>query len=209
VNQAATQRADVSARGERTDASILGDVDTQLMMRVRDGDLEAANGLVRRNFSRVARYVARVVRTPGAVEDLTQDVFVLIFSNARQYEPRARFSTWLYRVATNRAMDYLKRARVRKRVASESDVSDHLSEQLADSSARGPGAEMDLTELKHRVSDALDALPVNQRVALTLFEYEDLSYEQIAAIMQVTVEAVRSLLSRGRANLRKRLSGLS
>ncbi|MBU0639539.1 MAG: sigma-70 family RNA polymerase sigma factor [Planctomycetes bacterium] len=182
----------------------LGDFDTQLMLQVRDGNREAANALVRRNFERVSRYVARVVRQPRAVEDLTQDVFVQVLTHANRYEPTAKFSTWLYRVATNMALHHLDRARVRRRVAEP--VGPDLD--IADTSDAAPDVRMSLDELRDRVALAIGTLPAKQRVALTLFEYEGLSYEQTAAVLEVTVEGVRSLLMRARTTLRRKLIGL-
>lgn len=184
----------------------LSDLDTQLMLQVRDGNQEAAGTLIRRNFDRVARYVGRVVRNPRQVEDLTQDVFLQVLTFADRYEPTAKFSTWLYRVATNTALHYLDRARVRRRSSegrggTEIDVADHNGD--------GPDHKLTLDELRQKVSNAIADLPPNQRVALTLYEYEGLSYGQIAAVLDVTTDAVRALLLRARTTLRGKLQELN
>lgn len=193
----------VQARGSPP-TDVLADLDTQLMLQVRNGDSGAGDALIRRNFDRVARYIGRVIRHPRLVEDLTQDVFLQILQNARQYEPTAKFSTWLYRIATNTALNCLNRADVRRR--SSEPVDGEM--EFADRSVDGPDRQMNLDELKQQVARAIDALPPNQRVALTLFEYEELSYEQIAAVMNLTVDAVRSVLARARAVLRDKLANL-
>lgn len=197
------QREDV-ARQERL-AAALQDTDTQLMLAVRDGDQHAANTLIRRNFSRVLRFVTRVVRDPRAAEDLTQDVFLQIIAHCREFEPRAKFSTWLYRIATNRALNYLKHVQVRKQSTPPARIPET---EIVDLSISPPDERMNLDELRNRVSGALGGLPPNQRIALTLFEYESLSYEQIAGVLDVTIEAVRCLLTRARATLREELIGL-
>lgn len=192
--------------GERAaDLSILQDFDTQLMLQFRQGDSEAANQLVRRNFARVARYVARIVRDPRAIEDLTQDVFVQVLARARDFEPRAKLSTWLFRVATNRALNFAKKQHNRRITRSVGDFGGH---DVAEEGS-GPERALGLDELRRRVGEALGALPMNQRAALVLFEYEGLSYEQVAGVLDVTVEAVRCLISRARSALRERLAGLT
>jgi RNA polymerase sigma-70 factor (ECF subfamily) len=184
----------------------LADFDTQLMLQVREGAADASNMLLRRNFARVARYISRVVRDPRVVEDLSQEVFLQVLANAGRYEPAAKFSTWLYRIATNTALNHLNQAYIRRRAKEPSgvtiDVPDNRPETV-------PDRRMDLHELKNRVSQAVGELPIRQRIALTLSEYEELSYQQIAAVMEVTVEAVRCLLARARATLRRKLAGLA
>ncbi len=186
-------------------SGVLTDYDTQLMVQLRAGNVEAGSSLVRRNFERVARYVARVVRQVPPVEDLTQDVFLQVFKAAPTYQPHARFSTWLYAIATNTARNYLARqARDRRRPLAEEGE----EPQLPSRRESAPDQQLNLDELRNRVSDALSRLPVNQRIALTLVEYEELSYEQVADVLDTTVEAVRSLLRRARESLRPMLTGL-
>ncbi len=182
----------------------LADFDTQLMLQARQGNREAGSALIRRNADRIARYITRLVGDSRPAEDLTQDVFLQALTRADQYQPTAKVATWLYRIATNMALNYLKQAHVRRRVRTPSDQ----TLQMADPAAAAPEREVSLDELRHQVSEALDALPVNQRIALTLFQYEDCSYEQIAAVLDVSVEAVRSLLMRARTTLRRELQGL-
>lgn len=182
--------------------SPLADIDTQLMLLVRQGDRDAANVLIHRYFDRVARYLGRVVRRPRAVEDLTQDVFLRVLSSAGEYEPSAKFSTWLYRIATNCAMTYFRRQSGRRSAPLEDDGA------VPDPAGAPPERRLDQKELKRAVATALESLPDRQRVALTLFEYEGLSYEQIAAVLDVSTDSVRSLLLRARAALRGKLSGL-
>lgn len=182
----------------------LADLDTQLMLQARAGDREAAGGLIRRNSPRIARYIARLVGSAEPVEDLTQDVFVQALSHADDYQPTAKVATWLYRIATNVCLNHFKRSARSRRAA------DPTGGQLEvpDRSTPSPDRQMTLDELRSQIAAALHELPLNQRVALTLFQYEDCTYEQIATVLGVSVEAVRSLLMRARTTLRARLHGL-
>lgn len=197
-----TQQAGAPPQTDRLTA--LADLDTQLMLQARDGNREAANTLIRRNFPRILRYVTRLVGNHRPVEDLTQDVFLHALSHADRYQPTAKVSTWLYRIATNASLNYLNRAAVRRRA---SDPPNGPLE-TPDRHEPTPYQRLNLDELKQQVAAALRELPPNQRVALTLFQYEDCSYEQIAAVLDVSVEAVRSLLLRARTTLRGRLTNL-
>lgn len=203
IEQAA-KRTRKSSAPPQVESALL-DFDTQLMLQVGQGDEQAAGMLVRRNFERVSRYMSRLVRNATLVEDLTQDVFLSVLAHAAEYEPRAKFTTWLYRIATNRALSHMRQASVRRQFGEaygSTRADEHEDAELT------PDRKADVDELRRRVCEALGALPIKQRVALTLFEYENLSYEQISAVVDVTVEAVRSLLTRARAALRRDLAGL-
>lgn len=184
-------------------AEILADLDTQLMLQARTGNREAANALIRRNSERITRYIARLVGD-SAAEDLTQDVFLQAFSHASTYQATARVLTWLYRIATNVALNHLRQQASARRAAASSE-DEPLD--VPDPAELTPERQVTIEELRQQVTDAVNGLPLNQRIALTLFEYEDCSYEQIAAVLDVTVEAVRSLLGRARTTLRGRLRG--
>jgi RNA polymerase sigma-70 factor (ECF subfamily) len=195
---------EAAAASQPASTAPLEDLDTQLMLQVQGGDRDAAATLVRRNRDRIERYVFRLVRDARTAEDLTQDVLLQALSRADLYRPTARFSTWLYRVATNRALNYLKQAGRRQRALEPAE----RALETAESHEATPDRQMTLEELKQQVARAVDRLPFKQRIALTLFEYEDCSYEQIAAVLETTVEAVRSLLMRARTTLRSELHGL-
>lgn len=201
--QLVREESAVSAPVTAADAPI-ADLDAQLMLQVRAGSREAAGMLVRRNVDRVARFIGRIVRDDKHVEDITQEVFLQVLASAHRYEPTARFSTWLYRIAMNAALDHLAHPYQRRR----REPKDEHMKELAGESREEPQQAASLAELRRQIQSAVAALPVNQRVALTLFQFEDLSYEQIAVVMDLSVEGVRSLLARARRALRTALQGL-
>jgi RNA polymerase sigma-70 factor (ECF subfamily) len=175
------------------------------MRQVRAGDRAAAGVLIDRNRARIVGYIARLIHDRRTAEDLAHDVLLQALRYADQYNPAVRVSTWLYRIATNTALNYLRRADHQRRAtgpaASSLEVVDH--HELA------PDQQLRLDELKQHVSQALVCLPINQRIALVLFEYEECSYAQIATILDVSAEAVRGLLTRARTALRRTLGKLS
>jgi RNA polymerase sigma-70 factor (ECF subfamily) len=191
-------------RPAQTPVAPLDDLDTQLMLQVGAGNRDAANALFRRNFERIAKYITRIVGPHRPVEDLTQDVFVQAITHAKQFKPTAKVTTWLYRIATNTSLNYLKQPGVRRQVAEPAD----RPLEVSDEGTGLPESSLSQRELQERVAQSIADLPVNQRIALTLFQYEDCSYEQIATVLGTTVEAVRSLLGRARATLRRNLHGL-
>lgn len=210
MSKTQAKQSGTSARLRKTRApgirpEVLADLDTQLMMQVREGNDEAGNMLVRRNFARVVRYITRLVRARHQAEDLAQDVFLQVLTHAQRYEPTAKFSTWLYRIATNTALNYLNQAYVKRR--RDPDPEEGTFE-FADEAEQTPEQQMNLDELRSHVAEAVNGLPVNQRVALTLYQKEDLSYEQIAQVLDVSVESVRALLKRARESLRSALRDL-
>lgn len=199
-----TKRTTAPAVRTESAAGALADLDTQLMLQVREGNREAASMLFRRNSQRISRYIVRLVGDTRSAEDLTQDVFLQAIRHAPRYEPTAKVTTWLYRIATNTSLNYLKQASTARRT----DLAPGAEMDVPDRHEPGPEQRINLDELKSQVAAAVRRLPVKQRVALTLFEYEDCSYEQIATVLDVTVEAVRGLLLRARTTLRQRLRTL-
>ncbi|MCK4624257.1 MAG: sigma-70 family RNA polymerase sigma factor, partial [Phycisphaerae bacterium] len=122
----------------------------------------------------------------------------------------AKFTTWLYRVSTNVALNAI-RARKKVRIFSlelpESDDGSHHRRDIHDTAARSPSADLDIRELKAKITEALAALPENQKASFILNKYEHLNYQEIAEIMECSTMAVKSLLSRARCNLRDALRG--
>jgi RNA polymerase sigma-70 factor (ECF subfamily) len=198
-----------AAGGSPREAPQRVDVDAQRMLAFREGDLGAFEQLVRENQAKVLSLVFRFVGNQAEAEDLAQEVFIRVFRTASRYVPRARFSTWLYRVAVNVALNAL-RARGKLPTVSldvgREAAGDAFQRSLADPAAGLPHEDLAGNELAARVREAVDALPENQRIAVILSRYEQLSYEQIGQVLGCSAMAVKSLLSRAREGLRDRLA---
>ena len=179
-----------------------------LMDRIAKGDHEAFEILVNRHQASILNLIYRFIGDRTQAKDLAQEVFLQVWQAAKNYEPKAKFTTWIYRIATNLCLNELKSARRKKWVSffrSHEDNEYSMEQSLPDDS---PSAEdLLLTrERSRQISDALQSLPANQRMALVLKRYDDLSYEEIARIMDCSVSAVESLLVRAKRTLQEKLT---
>lgn len=169
--------------------------DQLLMVRVSQGDAQAYQQLVNSNIDRVLAVARRMLGEEMEAEDVAQDVFLRLWRQAERWEgDRAKVSTWLYRVTVNSCIDRM-RARKEETVDELPEVTSAPSQQLT----------LEEEDLQEYMDTALQALPERQRAALVLFHYEGLSMSSVAQAMDTSVEAVESLLGRGRRALKKGL----
>ena len=179
--------------------------DVRLMQLVSQGDTRAFEELIERHQSLVAGTVARMLGSNSDVEDIAQQVFIRVWKSARRYVPRAKFTTWLLKITRNLVFNELRRSKRHALVPLQSEPG---AEEfpLKDEKNLPPDASLLEVELQQAIEDAIMQLPESQRMALILRRYEQLSYEQIAEILDLSVPAVKSILFRARTELRSRLS---
>jgi RNA polymerase sigma-70 factor (ECF subfamily) len=179
----------------------------ELMDRVAKGDDDAFEILVNRHQTSVLNLIYRFIGDRTQARDLAQEVFLRVWQAAKSYEPKAKFTTWIYQITTNLCLNELKSVR-RKRwfrfLQSDEESGKTIEENLCDDL---PSAEDRLLarERSREISDALHGLPENQRMALVLKRYDGLSYQEIAKILNCSVSAVESLLVRAKRNLQEKL----
>lgn len=184
------------------------DPDAALMLRVKRGDAAAFEALVDKYKQPVMNLLYRTLPDAGEAEDLAQAVFVQVFKAAHRYRVEAKFSTWLFTIARNLCLNEIRR---RSRHPAESlDLprgphEDPPAHQHEDVKSFSPPDLLLRAELEEKVEEAVRALPENQRTALLLCREEELSYEDIAAVLGVSVSATKSLIHRARLTLRARL----
>jgi RNA polymerase sigma-70 factor (ECF subfamily) len=189
----------------------LSDPDVQLMLRVRNGDAVAFEELVSRYQGRLLTVLENLVSNREQAEDLAQDVFLRVFRARATYEPGAKFSTWLFTIANNVASN-ARRSKARRKEVGVPGTSPQDSAPLSlDQMARAkssllPTRSLDKAEQADIVRMAMESLNERQRMALLLAKFEEMSYEDIGKAMGLTVQAVKSLLSRARSNLREILA---
>ncbi len=192
--------------GESSTQLALRDPDIRLMLRVRNDDAEAFAELVELYHARLVTVMQHLVNNAEEAEDLAQEVFLRVYRGRKKYHPKAKFSTWLFTIANNLALNVL-RSRQRKpaiplNVRDSGPLGPRPAEQLVLDRERSPHDRMQQQELAAVVQQALTTLNERQRVAVVLNKFEDMNYAEIAEIMELSTKAVKSLLSRARDNLR-------
>ena len=199
------------ATGQTSAVMALRDPDIRLMLRVRDADDQTAFAdLVGRYQHRLVAVMHHLVGHPHEAEELAQEVFLRVYRNRTKYTPKAKFSTWLFTIANNLALNAL-RDRQRRPVisldpqhgntSSESFPASHISPTREPT----PAHRLQQEELAAVIRDALDELNDRQRMAIVLNKFEDMEYAEIAEVMALSPKAVKSLLCRARVKLRERL----
>jgi RNA polymerase sigma-70 factor (ECF subfamily) len=175
------------------------DPDEELLIRIADGDPAASRALVARKLPRILGLAQRMLGDKTEAEDVAQEAFLRVWRQAPKWRPgQARFDTWLHRVSLNLCYDRLRR---RREIAT-----DDPPEVVDDGPA--PDRGLEAADTGRRVGQALAQLPDRQRDAVVLCHYQELGNIEAAAVMGVTVEALESLLSRGRRSLRVALADL-
>jgi RNA polymerase sigma-70 factor (ECF subfamily) len=188
-------------------ASPAPDLDAQLMLRVRDGDEDSFRVLLDKHRNPLVHFLYRMVQEQAVAEELGQEVFLRIYKSRLSYEPTARFTTWMFRIATHLALNWLrdeKNERAQERL-DEDRGGDLPAREVAD---RKPSVEQRMvyqTRLQE-VRDAIGKLPEKQRAAVLMHKYQELEYAQIAGILGCSESAVKSLLFRAYETLRARLA---
>jgi RNA polymerase sigma-70 factor (ECF subfamily) len=178
--------------------------DIRLMRLVAGGDTAAFEALIERHQALVAGTVARMLGSNSDVEDITQQVFIRVWRSAGRYVARAKFTTWLLKIARNLVFNEMRRTKRHPHVPVQIDPeAEELP--LKDETTETPDATLLQAELQRAIESAIKQLPETQRMALVLRRYEDLSYEEIADILELSLPAVKSLLFRARTELRERL----
>ena len=180
--------------------------DAQLMLRVRDGDTQSFTLLLERHRGPVIHFLYRMVQNQPVSEELAQEVFLRVYRSRATYEPTAKFTTWLFRIATHLALNWIRdRKSEKSQDRIDEDLPDGTAKQLRD---QRPTVEQDMLRAARlsEVREAIETLPSKQRAAVLMHKYEELEYSQIAATLSCSESAVKSLLFRAYETLRSRLA---
>ena len=183
--------------------------DAQLMLQVRQGDETSFALLLERHRAPVIHFLYRMVQNPSVAEELAQEVFLRVYRSRATYEPTAKFTTWLFRITTHLALNWVRDGKKEKGQESlDQQLVDGIDRQVPD---RQPTIEQELLhEVKMtEVRQAIEALPAKQRAAVLMHKYEELEYAQIARALSCSESAVKSLLFRAYESLRSRLAHMA
>jgi RNA polymerase sigma-70 factor (ECF subfamily) len=185
------------------------DYDAELMLRVKDGDGASFGVLLEKHRTPVIHFLYRMVQNRAVAEELAQEVFLRVYRSRESYEPSAKFTTWLFRIATHLALNALrdgKNEKLGERL--DDDSSDMPARQVSDSRPTVEQKMVFQVRLEE-VRRAVAMLPEKQRAAVLMHKYEEMEYSQIAKVLGCSESAVKSLLFRAYETLRARLAHMA
>ena len=185
------------------------DYDAELMLRVKDGDGASFGLLLEKHRASVIHFVYRLVQEQPVAEELAQEVFLRVYRSRSSYEATAKFTTWLFRIATHLALNNLRDGKKEKGHESlDEELPEGFTRQVED---RQPTAEQRMVDQSRldEVRNAIRMLPPKQRAAVLMHKYEELEYAQIAGALGCSESALKSLLFRAYETLRSRLSHMA
>ena len=184
------------------------DPDAALMLRARRGDRAAFSGLVDKYKQPVMNFIHRSLRDEAEAEDLAQNVFLQAWKSRGRYRQTAKFSTWLFTIARNLCLNEIRRRSRHPAESIEEEHAEHEDQphrQYEDRSQMAPPEQLLQGELARKIEEALAGLPENQRTAILLCRQDELSYEEIAEVLDCSLSATKSLIHRGRETLKEKL----
>jgi RNA polymerase sigma-70 factor, ECF subfamily len=185
------------------------DYDAELMLRVKEGDGDSFALLLEKYRSPVIHFLYRMVQSQAIAEELAQEVFLRVYRSRGSYEPTAKFTTWLFRIATHLALNALRDGRnERRQERLDGDFEEQGSFEVSD---ERPSVEQQMVRQATlgEVRRAIGALPEKQRAAVLMHKYEEMEYSQIAKVLNCSESAVKSLLFRAYETLRARLAHMA
>jgi RNA polymerase sigma factor (sigma-70 family) len=181
----------------------------ELVERLKRGDEQAFKTIVDTWGDMVYNTVLGFVQNEAEAEDVTQEVFVKVYESVKGFKEEAKFSTWLYRIAVNKAMELLRKKKAKKRFGFMQSLFGENQEVLHDPpDFHHPGIRAEQKENAAELFKAIKVLPENQRVAFTLNKLEGLSYQEVAEVMSLSVSSVESLIHRAKTKLAAQLQDM-
>ncbi len=201
-------RASVDPDHSSAAESVSSDSDAELMLRAKEGDGAAFEALVARFRRPLVGFLFRMVHDQAIAEELAQEAFLRVYRSRHTYAARAKFSTWLYRIAANLAINHARDSRQeRAKTAASLDEENQQTGLAMDVADPSPGAEQAIVKRERLVAIRrhIDALPERQRLAVVMHKYQELDYREIAEVLALSESATKSLLFRAYETLREKL----
>ncbi|MFY9150452.1 MAG: sigma-70 family RNA polymerase sigma factor [Prolixibacteraceae bacterium] len=182
--------------------------ENQLITGIQQGDQKSFKLLVEKYQRMVVNTCLGIVHNNTDAEDIAQDVFLEVFRTAQNFRGDSKISTWLYRIATNRSLNFIRNNKRKGFFQSIEDAftgGHHRNKEISENRDDQPDQNITGQQRKDMLYQAIDKLPEKQRVAFTLNKYEELPYQQIAEVMEVSLASVESLIHRAKKNLQEQL----
>ena len=174
----------------------------ELMQRVANGDRHAFTTLVQVHQNSILNFIWRLMGDKTRAEDLSQDVFLRVWKSAPKYENRAKFSTWIYRIATNLCLNKMRTLKIKNMFLTQLPLK---RQPQINTDSKTPENQLLRAEQTRKIFDILNTLPSAQRIAVTLKFYQGLSYAEISEILDRSIPAVDALLVRAKKNIQKKI----
>jgi RNA polymerase sigma-70 factor (ECF subfamily) len=152
---------------------------------------------------RVHNTILSIIQNKEDTEDLTQEVFVEIYNSISKFKGGSQLYTWVYRISTTKALDLLRKRKAKKRFAFFTSIFSGEGEEMEIPDFNHPGITIENTERSKILFAAMNKLPENQKISFTLSQIENLSYKEIAEVMNLSISSVESLIFRAKGNLKK------
>ena len=182
--------------------------ETDIILKLKKGDEQAFKQLVDNYQKMVVNTCFSVVHSTHDAEDIAQEVFIEVFRSIHKFRADAKISTWLYRIAVNRSLNFIRNNK-KSRWFQSFDDSVHTKNRelhnIQTSSTDNPEFQLENKQRTILLHEAIDSLAQNQKVAFTLSKYEELSYQEISEVMDLSISSIESLLHRAKKNLQKKL----
>jgi len=185
------------------------DLDTDLMLRVKEGDGASFGVLLDKHRSSVVHFLFRMVQNHAVAEELAQEVFLRVYRSRSTYEPTAKFTTWLFRIATHLALNSLRDGKYERAQERLDDDSKEMPVRQVRDARPSVEQSMVYQAKLDEIRRAIAALPEKQRAAVLMHKYEEMEYSQIAKVLSCSESAVKSLLFRAYESLRARLAHMA
>jgi len=185
------------------------DYDAELMLRVKDGDGASFGVLLDKHRLSVIHFLYRMVQNHAVAEELAQEVFLRVYRSRSTYEPTAKFTTWLFRIATHLALNALRDGKHEKSQERLDDATGELPVRQVSDKRPTVEASMVYESRLEEVRKAVATLPEKQRAAVLMHKYQEMEYSQIARVLNCSESAVKSLLFRAYESLRARLAHMA
>lgn len=181
--------------------------ETTFITAIQNNEPEAFRTLVTNHQDMIVNTCYGFVKNLADAEDVAQEVFIEVYRSIHKFRADAKLSTWLYRIAVNKSIDFLRKKKRKSWLGSIQGMfeSEDKVNAIADKRQPNPQKALEQSERREILQSAIDKLTENQRIAFTLHKFEGLSYKEIAAIMGLSISAVESLMHRGKKNLKKLL----
>ena len=179
----------------------------ELIVQLQQGDEQAFKKLVDEWQDMVYNTAVSIVQNEDDADDITQDVFIQVYQSVSSFKGESKFSTWLYRIVISKSLDHVKKKKRKKRFGFvQSLFGNAQEEEIHPEEFNHPGVLMENRERAAELFKAMEQLPDSQRIAFTLHKLEAQKHQDIAAIMNISLTAVESLIARAKGNLRKTLN---